>query len=120
MNDPDRVLGFLDITGHWNPSLAFTMAGAVAVAAPALWLIRRRRRALNGEAIEPPARRRIDRSLTIGSAIFGIGWGLSGICPAPGLLLLFSDGTGAWIFGAAVVLGMYAAQLWPKSNSSGD
>jgi uncharacterized membrane protein YedE/YeeE len=120
MNDPDRVLSFLDISGHWNPALAFTMAGAITVAAPAFWLIRRRGRALDGEVLEHPAARRVDGSLVIGSVLFGLGWGLSGICPGPAVLLLFSGGVAAWILGAAVALGMYAAQLWPKHKLNGE
>jgi uncharacterized membrane protein YedE/YeeE len=112
----ERVLSFLDITGSWNPALAFTMGGAIAVAASAFWLIRKRGRALNGDAVNLPAKGRIDLALILGSVVFGIGWGLSGICPGPAVLLLFGAGVPAWIFGAAVALGMYAAPLWPNRN----
>jgi uncharacterized membrane protein YedE/YeeE len=86
MCDPQRVLGFLDVAGHWNPALAFTMGGAIVVAAPAFLYVRRRRVDLLGRAAELPDRFKIDGRLIGGSAIFGVGWGLSGICPGPGLL----------------------------------
>ena len=88
MCDPQRVLAFLDVAGHWNPALAFTMGGAILVAAPAFLYVRRRHANLLGAATELPDRFKITGPLVAGSAIFGIGWGVSGICPGPGLLLL--------------------------------
>ena len=116
MNDPQRVLAFLDVAGHWNPALAFTMGGAIAVAAPAFWLARRRGRSLSGEPIVIPAAKTIDRQLLAGSAIFGLGWGLSGVCPGPALLLLGTSGLPAWVFGAFLALGILAAQRWARTN----
>jgi uncharacterized membrane protein YedE/YeeE len=103
MANPQVVLGFLDVAGHWNPALAFTMGGAIAVAAPAFWWARR-----SGPtaALAPAPGLRIDARLLAGSALFGIGWGLSGICPGPGLLLLASWTLPAWAFVAAMALGM--------------
>lgn len=86
MANPAKVLAFLDITGQWDPSLALVMVGAIAVAAPAFMWARRRERSLLGEPLQIPAARRVDRRLLVGSALFGIGWGIAGICPArPGV-----------------------------------
>jgi uncharacterized membrane protein YedE/YeeE len=111
MFDPQRVLGFLDVAGHWNPALAFTLGGAVLVAAPAFWYVRRRRVSLLGEAVELPDRFDIDGRLIAGSAIFGIGWGLSGICPGPGLLLLTRGTVQAVVFVAAMIAGFLVLRV---------
>jgi uncharacterized membrane protein YedE/YeeE len=113
MTNPSNVHAFLDVTGHWQPSLAFTMAAAVAVALPAYHLAHRHERSALGFRIEWPDRFRIDRPLLLGSAIFGIGWGLSGICPGPGLVLLTRPGLHAVSFFAGIVLGSLAASLRP-------
>jgi uncharacterized membrane protein YedE/YeeE len=113
MTNPSNVYAFLDVTGHWQPSLALTMAAAVAVALPAYQLAHRRERSLLGIRIGWPDRSSIDRPLLIGSAIFGIGWGLSGICPGPSLVLLTRPGLHAVSFFAGIVLGSLAANLRP-------
>ena len=106
MANPAIVLGFLDVGGDWNPALAFTMAGAIAVLAPVSYLIRRGRitAARACAAAAPP--RGIDRALMIGAVIFGLGWGLSGICPGPGLVLLTTLAPAAVAFVAAMIVGM--------------
>lgn len=111
MSNPAVVLGFLDVTGHWNPALVFTMAGAIAVAAPAFFVMRRRQRTLLGEPATLPDRTRIDVPLVAGSAIFGVGWGLGGICPGPGLVLLAGGSAQALAFVAAMAAGMLASRL---------
>ena len=108
MADPAIVLAFLDVGGDWNPALAFTMGGAIAVLAPVAYLVRRRRSrgvGSGGPAVTP---KRIDRPLVIGAIIFGVGWGLSGICPGPGLLLLTTLAPGALVFIGAMLVGMVA------------
>lgn len=120
MANPANVLGFLDITGDWNPALAFTMAGAIAAAAPAFYIVRRRQRAAAEGSADPP--RRIDGMLVGGAATFGIGWGLSGICPGPGLVLLTSRTQAAVLFVAAMLVGMLVArsvEAVRKSSSDG-
>ena len=87
MANPAKVLAFLDVTGHWDPSLALVMVGAIAVAAPAFFWVRRRPRTLLGETVQLPSSRRIDRRLLAGSTLFGIGWGMAGICPGPAWVL---------------------------------
>jgi len=86
MNDPAKVLGFLDIAGNWDPSLALVMVSAIGVSAPAFAWTRRTSTSLLGTSMQLPQRQAIDGPLLFGSAIFGVGWGLSGFCPGPGLL----------------------------------
>ncbi len=111
MVDPARVAGFLDITGDWNPSLAFVMGGAIVVAAPAFWYARRHQQALLGTPFDLPDRFRITWQLVLGAAFFGIGWGLSGICPGPGIVLVASLTTPALVFFATVLIGLRLADF---------
>ena len=111
MTNPANVLGFLDIFGHWRPQLAYVMAAAVITAAPSFWFVRHNRRSLLGAPVDMPDRRRIDKPLLAGAAIFGVGWGLSGICPGPGIVLLASGHGMAYLFMAAVIAGMWLVQL---------
>lgn len=106
MTTPANVLAFLDIAGHWNPALAIVMGTAVAVAAPAFWLIRRRQHTLLGATTALTNRKPVDKTLLVGSAIFGVGWGLSGICPGPGLVIAASGSVGALVFVASMSIGM--------------
>lgn len=115
MTDPAVIVAFLDVAGDWNPSLALVMVSAVIVAFPAFVLARRSHHALLGEPFSLPERLRIDRRLVSGAAVFGIGWGLAGICPGPGLVLLGSLDNGAMIFVPAVILGAYLARLRPPA-----
>ena len=111
MTDPARVLGFLDVAGAWNPALAFVMGGAVLTALPAFAIARRRRVSLMGEPIGLPDRRTVNARLLIGAAIFGVGWGLVGICPGPGLVLLGQNPLRAGVFVAAIAVGAWIARL---------
>ena len=106
MANPAKVQGFLDITRAWDPSLAFVMGGAIAVASLAFALARRRQSAWSGALLEWPAAAGIDSRLLAGGALFGIGWGLAGFCPGPALVAMSSGMTEAWIFGAAMIAGM--------------
>jgi uncharacterized protein len=106
MTDPAKVLAFLDLAGPWDPSLALVMGAAIAVAiAPFAWA-RRRGRTLSGEAIEWPAARGVDARLLGGGALFGIGWGLAGLCPGPALVALAAGLQGVWIFVLAMCAGL--------------
>ncbi len=111
MTDPARVLAFLDVAGAWDPTLAFVMIGAIAVAAPAFALARRQPVALLGETISLPDTKRIDARLIGGSALFGLGWGLAGVCPGPALVLLGNDGLSALLFVAALLAGGWIADF---------
>jgi uncharacterized protein len=117
MYDPQRVLAFLDVAGRWNPALAFTMGGAILVAAPAFLYVRRRHANLLGNATELPDRFRVTGRLIGGSALFGVGWGLSGICPGPGLLLLTGGTLQSMVFVAAVIAGFFMVGLLPGGKS---
>ena len=118
MANPDRVKAFLDVSGAWNPSLALVMGGAIAVAAPAFYLAKRRRRAVLGCGVPTPEAGTIDAQLLLGAAIFGLGWGLSGICPGPGVVLLGFGARGAVIFVATMILGARLADLFaPRTRS---
>jgi uncharacterized protein len=111
MCDPQRVLSFLDVAGRWNPALAFTMGGAILVAAPAFLYVRKRRVTALGEATELPGGSKIDAPLIVGSAIFGIGWGLAGICPGPGLLLLTRGSVQSVVFVGAMITGFFSLRM---------
>ena len=108
MTEPAKVLGFLDLAGLWDPSLAFVMGGALAVGFAAFGLAKRRRIALDGEPMQTPAARAIDRPLIAGGLIFGIGWGLAGICPGPALVDVGFLNPRALVFVAAMAVGMFA------------
>ncbi len=110
MTDPDKILAFLDFAEAWDATLAFVMAGALAVAAPAFAIARRRPKALLGGAIALPDRKRaVDAPLIAGAAIFGVGWGLSGFCPGPALVLLSTFEIKAGVFFAALLAGIWIA-----------
>jgi len=104
MADPGKVLGFLDLAGNWDPSLALVMGGAVAVGLLAFALVKRRRATYLGEPLQLPTSRAIDRRLVLGSTLFGIGWGIAGFCPGPALTSLGTGNPKALLF----VLGMLA------------
>ncbi|SDP68633.1 hypothetical protein SAMN05216303_106112 [Rhodoferax sp. OV413] len=106
MANPAKVLGFLDVAGVWDPSLAFVMAGAIAVAAVAFALARRRSHSLLGAPMQLPSARRIDCRLVIGSLLFGVGWGVAGFCPGPALVGLGMGAGKALVFVAAMLAGM--------------
>ena len=106
MANPAKVLAFLDLAGPWDPSLAFVMAGAIAVGSIAFTLAGRRERSLLGETMRLPTATRIDRRLVLGSAAFGIGWGLAGFCPGPAIVALGMGHPKAVVFTAAMVAGM--------------
>lgn len=106
MANPAKVLGFLDISGQWDPSLAVVMAGAITVSAVGFAVARRRTRSLLGAEMKLPSSRRIDRRLVIGSAAFGAGWGIAGFCPGPALMALGMGSGKALVFVLAMLAGM--------------
>ncbi|WP_104040961.1 YeeE/YedE family protein [Vibrio hyugaensis] len=111
MADPAKVIGFLDITGAWDPSLAFVMGGALAVFVPAyLLLIKPRSESVFGDEIVCPTSKTIDKKLVGGAALFGIGWGLLGVCPGPAVASLFTGNTQVLLFIAAMLIGSFTAK----------
>lgn len=106
MTQPEKIFGFLDITGRWDPSLVFVMAGALVVAAVGFHLAGRRGRTLLGDPLSLASRNEIDPRLLAGAAIFGVGWGLAGVCPAPAIVNLGFLSAPAAIFAAAMLAGM--------------
>jgi uncharacterized membrane protein YedE/YeeE len=111
MTNPAKVVGFLDLAGQWDPSLALVMAGAIAVSVVPFRLARNRSMALLGGPIRLPTATDIDRRLVLGSLAFGAGWGLAGYCPGPALASLLSGGTKPLIFVTAMLAGMAVFEL---------
>jgi uncharacterized membrane protein YedE/YeeE len=106
MANPAKVQGFLDITGLWDPSLAFVMGGGIAIASVAFAIARKRTLSLLGFSMQLPTARHIDRRLVLGSLMFGMGWGIAGICPGPGFVLLGTGSITGMVFVAAMLAGM--------------
>jgi uncharacterized membrane protein YedE/YeeE len=106
MSDPFKVIGFLDLAGPWDPSLAFVMGGAVVVGMIAFRVARKRTTAFLGGAMRLPTARHVDRRLVLGSLAFGVGWGLAGFCPGPALVALGAGYDKAVVFVIAMVAGM--------------
>lgn len=110
MVNPAVVLGFLDIAGNWNPALLFVMIGALAVAMPGYWLLKGRK-PVYAEAQQVPDRRDIDWPLVLGAVLFGMGWGIAGVCPGPAIALLGIAPVSALIFLASMTAGIYLARI---------
>lgn len=106
MTDPAKVLGFLDLSGAWDPSLAFVMGGAILVGLAAFTIAKKRTHSFLGAVMQLPTARDIDRRLVLGSLIFGAGWGIAGFCPGPGLVAIGVGEPKAVLFVAAMIGGM--------------
>lgn len=104
MTRPEKVIAFLDVTGDWDPSLAFVMIGAIGVHLIAYRLVKKRRSPLLGGDFSVPSRRDIDARLVGGAFVFGLGWGISGICPGPGVVSLVSLAPSALLFVLAMIV----------------
>jgi len=122
MTDTSKVIGFLDFFGAWDPSLAFVMVGAIGVHALLFRLIVKRPAPLVDSHFHVPTRRELDLRLVGGAAIFGVGWGLAGFCPGPGIVSLGTGTVAALVFVAAMALGMgvegrLARLSWQKSEA---
>jgi uncharacterized membrane protein YedE/YeeE len=119
MTDPSKVIGFLDLAGAWDPSLAFVMGGAVLVGFGAYAVARRRTAAFLGGALRLPTARNIDRRLVAGSLVFGAGWGMAGFCPGPAVVSLASGHDKAVVFVAAMLAGMLIYEIEQSRSRRG-
>lgn len=118
MASPAKVLGFLDVAGAWDPSLALVMAGAIAVGLVAFGVAGQRSRSLLDQPMQLPSNRQIDRRLVGGSVLFGIGWGLAGFCPGPALVALGVGSGPALVFVAAMLAGMKLFDLLERRQAT--
>ncbi|HEX9172783.1 MAG TPA: DUF6691 family protein [Telluria sp.] len=115
MTDPSKVIGFLDLAGSWNPSLAFVMGGAILVGLVAFRFAGQRARSLLGAPMRLPSASNIDRRLVLGGLAFGAGWGLAGYCPGPALASVASGGVKPVIFTIAMLAGMGIFELLERA-----
>ena len=121
MTDPGKVIGFLDLAGTWDPSLAFVMGGGILVGLVGFTLAKKRTSSLLGAAMHLPTSRDIDRRLVLGSLTFGAGWGLAGFCPGPGIVAMGAGESKAALFVAAMVGGMLVFEVldhWAKASAA--
>jgi uncharacterized membrane protein YedE/YeeE len=118
MANPAKIIGFLDLAGAWDPSLALVMAGAVTIGALAYAFAKRRTRSLLGLPMQVPAARHIDRRLVGGNILFGLGWGLAGICPGPALVLVGAGVAKGIAFALAMLAGMAIFELLERRKTS--
>ncbi|EGU47508.1 transporter component [Vibrio orientalis CIP 102891 = ATCC 33934] len=119
MIDPQKVIGFLDVTGSWDPSLAFVMGGALAVFMPAYFLvIKPRTVSVSQDQISTPSSSQVDTRLIVGSALFGIGWGTAGICPGPAVSSVWFGGYPVVLFLSTMILGSLLAKQFLNRRDS--
>lgn len=116
MTNPAKVLGFLDISGRWDPSLMLVMLGALAVSFFAFRYAKKREKSLLNQEINLPLTKQIDRRLMIGSLLFGAGWGLAGYCPGPALTSLLSGNLAPVIFVLAMLAGMAVHEVMERRS----
>ena len=119
MTQPFKVLGFLDVFGAWDPALAFVMGSAVAVTFIGYRFVLARPHPFLGASFDMPSRRNIDVQLLAGASLFGVGWGLAGFCPGPGLVALASGSMDVVIFVTAMFAGFLAKDLLVASDAAG-
>jgi uncharacterized membrane protein YedE/YeeE len=110
MANPAKVLNFFDIAGTWDPSLAFVMGGALIVTAIGYWFVLRREKPVCETRFHLPTNRKLDVPLIAGSAVFGVGWGISGFCPGGAIPALGLGEVSAWVFVGAMLVGIFAAR----------
>jgi len=114
MSNPEKVLGFLDVLGDWDPSLAFVMAGALLVTTIGYRMTTKYPRPLFDDAFQIPTNQQIDKRLAMGSVLFGAGWGLVGLCPGPAIVALTIGGLPVVVFFIAMAAGMALYELYSR------
>ena len=119
MTNPAKVLGFLDLAGLWDPSLALVMGGAIAVGVLAFGIARKRSKSLLGDPMRLPGATQVDRRLLLGGLAFGVGWGLAGFCPGPALASLATGGAKPAIFTIAMIAGMVIYEMLERASAPG-
>jgi uncharacterized membrane protein YedE/YeeE len=120
MADPSKVIGFLDVAGRFDPTLIVVMASALAVSAVVYAVARRRTAGLLGDAFDLPSSRKLDSRLIAGSIVFGIGWGIAGVCPGPAFVVLGAGRIEGVVFVAAMLAGMAVFELLDRRRVQGD
>jgi uncharacterized membrane protein YedE/YeeE len=115
MINPRRVLGFLDVAGTWDPTLAFVMGGALLVTLPAFYLVRKMKAPFCDIGFQLPTSKLVDARLVTGAAMFGLGWGLVGLCPGPALGALVTLQSDVLIFVVSMLVGMLAYKWWDRA-----
>ncbi|BET24547.1 hypothetical protein EV673_1583 [Limnobacter thiooxidans] len=108
MANPAKVIGFLDLSMPWDPSLMFVMGGAIAIGLPGFYLAKRRKTSMLGMPMNLPANTQLDKKLLLGAVLFGAGWGIGGFCPGPAVVAAASLATDGLIFVTAMLAGMFA------------
>ncbi|MEQ5137109.1 DUF6691 family protein [Providencia alcalifaciens] len=116
MGNPAKILALLDITGNWDPSLLVTMAVAMVISGIAFQLVKKRKTSVLNCPLQIPTSKVIDKKLVIGSVLFGLGWGLGGICPGPAILLTGMGLTQGILFALAMIAGMAIFQLFQRTE----
>ena len=117
MANPEKVLGFLDLFGHWDPSLMLVMGGAIGVGLPVFAVAKKKSHSVLGAPIALPSRRDVDKRLVLGSTAFGVGWGLAGFCPGPGLVAAGALQPGGLVFAGAMLVGMWVFHVMEKRKA---
>jgi len=116
MTNPAKVQNFLDLSGQWDPSLMFVMIGAITVTFVGFKLVLKRKSPIFGGKFQLPTSKNVDGRLLIGASLFGIGWGLAGLCPGPAMVSLGIGSGGVYVFVAAMAVGMLAARKLPQAK----
>ena len=116
MTNPEKVIGFLDIFGKWDPSLAFVMGGAVIFNLISFHFILKRKAPLFEQSFDLPLKVEIDKKLIIGASIFGVGWGLIGICPGPSIVNLVTLNLNSFLFVGSMIIGMFVFKVLNSSS----
>ncbi|WP_151638742.1 YeeE/YedE family protein [Noviherbaspirillum aerium] len=117
MTDPSKVLGFLDLAGKWDPSLAFVMGGALLVGSLVFPFATKRQKSFLGDTMRLPTATKIDQRLVLGSLTFGVGWGLAGYCPGPALASLAQGGSKPVLFFVAMLAGMALFEVLERTKN---